>query len=351
MSRKNPLISICIPAYNRPGQLRDLLASIASQDFFDYEVVVCEDCSSERLEIRVVVDACISKYGNIIRYLENDRNLGYDGNLRKLIANAQGDYCLFMGNDDLFCPGGLTCTADYIRRHVGAGVFLRSYVSFVGIPGNIVQEFKYFDAERFFPPCAQTVAAFFRRSVVISGMVIHRESALRYTTDETDGSLLYQLHLVGNILLDRPGVYIAQPTVLYRVAGVPDFGNSAAERGKFVPGRQTPDSSVRFVQGMLDIAQRIEERRGVDVYDRILRDIGNYSYPFLQLHAHLPLPTFTRYALDLAKLGLCKNEMFYLYFLALLLLGRTATDRLIDSIKRRRGSTPVIGNVFRGEAV
>jgi glycosyltransferase involved in cell wall biosynthesis len=41
-------LSVCIPAYNRPAELRQLLESIAAQDYPHYEVVICEDASPER---------------------------------------------------------------------------------------------------------------------------------------------------------------------------------------------------------------------------------------------------------------------------------------------------------------
>jgi len=51
------LISVCIPAYNRAAVLPELLDSILAQDFDDYEIVICDDCSRERDQIRAVVDS------------------------------------------------------------------------------------------------------------------------------------------------------------------------------------------------------------------------------------------------------------------------------------------------------
>ena len=40
--------SICIPAYNRPEELRELLASIATEGPGDWEILVSEDHSPKR---------------------------------------------------------------------------------------------------------------------------------------------------------------------------------------------------------------------------------------------------------------------------------------------------------------
>ena len=97
-----PRISVCIPAYNRPGELKILLNSILNQDYDEYEIVVSDDNSPLSEEIRVAIDHFIKKYPKkTIRYFKNNKNLGYDANLRFLIERAEGEYCLFMRNDDL----------------------------------------------------------------------------------------------------------------------------------------------------------------------------------------------------------------------------------------------------------
>ena len=41
----NPLISVCIPSYNRPEYIGDLITTILEQKFDDYEVILSEDNS------------------------------------------------------------------------------------------------------------------------------------------------------------------------------------------------------------------------------------------------------------------------------------------------------------------
>src|SRR5258708_3065972 len=106
-----PLISVCIPAYGRARLLPELLDSIVSQDYDDFEIVICENDSPERAEIRRVADRYERTSGRRIRYFENERNLGYDGNIRRLVRQATGKYLCFCGNDDLLAPGGLKTIA------------------------------------------------------------------------------------------------------------------------------------------------------------------------------------------------------------------------------------------------
>src|SRR3972149_9647503 len=100
------LLSICIPSYNRPGQISDLLFSIDC-DPEHVEVVVCEDRSPQREQIRSAVELFTGQSPYKLRYFENKENLGYDGNLRRLVELATGRFVMFMGDDDLFVPGAL----------------------------------------------------------------------------------------------------------------------------------------------------------------------------------------------------------------------------------------------------
>lgn len=346
-----PTFSVCIPAYNRAHLLPELLESILDQDFDDFELVINEDASPQRPDIRVVVERYSAKHPGRIRYFENEKNLGYDANLRALVERSQGEYCLFMGNDDLMCTGALRTVAEAVKRHPDVGVVVRSYASFDGTPDNINQTFRYFPEERFFPAGPDTIGTVYRRSVVIPGMVIHRDAAQCFATSEFDGSLLYQIYLVANILVEMNAVFLPQVIVLYRNGGVPDFGNAEVERGKFVPADRTTASSLQFMRGMLDIAVFVERRRNVPIYRRIVADIANYSYPILSIQAGKPLSEFVGYWWRLAKMGFGRYPLFHAYFVVLVVLGAPRVDRMIAVIKRRTGHTPNLGKLFRGRSV
>ncbi|MEK9816022.1 MAG: glycosyltransferase family 2 protein [Methylotenera sp.] len=345
-----PLISICIPAYNRAGVLPALLDSIQSQDFDDFDIVIAEDSSPERQAIATRVAEYQHRFGDKVKYHENTQTLGYDGNLRRLVELATGDYVLFMGNDDLLAPGALSAVATAVRERQDVGVVLRSYSSFVSDPEQPVQVFRYFDEDRVFPPGPDTVVTFFRRSVFISGMVFKRNSAAACATARFDGTLLYQQHLVGHILAQESGVYLNRIVSYHRLGGVPDFGASAAEKGLFVPKQQTPESSVHFMRGMLSIANSLDVPNGAKVGRRILRDIGNYAYPILSIQAGRSFGTFLSYLWQLMKLGFWRVPLFHVYALGLLVLGRKNCDVLIARIKKALGRAPLLGSVYTGKS-
>lgn len=340
-----PLLTVCIPAYNRADLLVPLLDSILCQGFKDYEILICEDGSPERLNIAAVVRS-YQQAGAVdcIRYEENAENLGYDGNLRRLVERAQGEYCVFMGNDDLLCEDALQVIADTVGRQTDCGVVVRSYASFDQSPQTPKQIFRYYPEKLTVPAGAAAIFTAFRRSVVISGMVIHRDSAHSFSSTSFDGTLLYQLYLVGMVLAKRSVVFVPQIIALRRDGTPPDFGNSASERGKFVPRDQTPDSSVHFMKGMLDIARYVAESSRLPVFFPIRSDIGNYSYPILSIQAKRSFSVFLRYGWQLMELGLWRYPLFHVYFLALLTIGPDRADAAINFVKKRLGHTPRFGS-------
>ncbi|MBM3412527.1 MAG: glycosyltransferase family 2 protein [Bacteroidetes bacterium] len=93
-----PLISICIPAYERPALLKRLLDSIAKQVFKDFEVIITDDSSSRDNEELLFN----THYKFSIHYQMNFRPLGTQGNWLQGIQLASGNWIKVMHDDDWF---------------------------------------------------------------------------------------------------------------------------------------------------------------------------------------------------------------------------------------------------------
>src|SRR5437762_5014803 len=176
MSNVRRKFSICIPAYNRAKFLGPLLDSIFVQCYKDFNVVSGEDRSRERREIATIVQGYADRFPGIVHYYENVKNFGYDANIRNLVEKANGEYCFFMGNDDLMCPGAMENVAGVLERHQDVGLVLKSYAWFAHNP-EVHQVVRYFADERVLAPGREAITICFRRSGVISGYIVHRDVA------------------------------------------------------------------------------------------------------------------------------------------------------------------------------
>jgi len=338
-------LSICIPAFNRPKELSELLDSIACEAPGDWEILVGEDCSPKQREIVEVVNRFARQHESLaIRLFTTPTNLGYDANLRFLIDHAEGRYCVFMGDDDLWCADALS----EINRAIGVvpevGVILRAWQTISKNTGEVLDVHRYFRGDRVFGPGPETVAAFFRRSVFVSGLAIHTDAARAVGTERFDGTLLYQLHLVGNLLMTMPGYYVSQITALRRTGGEHYFGSSENEHERFAPRQLLPEHSLNFVRGLFEIVGSLESAHGAEVGRRIRCDIARYSYPLLAIQARSgSRSSFHRYASALSDLGLGGYIFFRVYRAALTLAGFRLCDTCINALKRLFGSTPAMG--------
>ena len=70
-----PLVSVCIPAYNNAGYIRETIDSILNQTYHNIELVVVDDNSKDNTldVIRSVKDSRVKVY-------HNEENLGMVGN-------------------------------------------------------------------------------------------------------------------------------------------------------------------------------------------------------------------------------------------------------------------------------
>jgi abequosyltransferase len=335
--------SVCIPAYNRARHLAPLLDSILNQGYDDFEIVICEDHSPEREAIEVIAHDYVRNSPCKIRFYLNEQNLGYDANIRNLVEKAEGEFCFFMGNDDLMCPNALEIAADLIDRHENLGVIVRGYAWFDETPDRIAAEVRYFSEERSFSAGAEAISICFRRSGVISGYIVHRDSAQAVATSRFDGSLYYQMHLTANVLVSRSAAFTPALLVLCRNCEPPDFGNSTTEEGTFVPGKYTPEARLHMVAGALSIIKSLKEQRGIDLVDVVIRDYANYFYPYIRDQLNTSPRQFFSLYRRFGKMGFSKYWLFHVYFVLGYVLGARRFDACIKLGRRALGHSPRFG--------
>lgn len=92
-----PLVSVIIPVYNVEGYLDACLDSIKQQTYSNLEILVVEDCSTDRS--LQAVQAHLSD--ERIRLIRHERNGGLSAARNTGIQTASGEYLLFVDSDDV----------------------------------------------------------------------------------------------------------------------------------------------------------------------------------------------------------------------------------------------------------
>ena len=98
---KEPILSICIPIYNRIYYLRRTLERLLlDKDLFveEIQLYISDNCSSDDLQ-----SVCneFKEKGLNLEYHRNSVNLNMDGNFANCFRNARGKYTLLLGSDEM----------------------------------------------------------------------------------------------------------------------------------------------------------------------------------------------------------------------------------------------------------
>lgn len=95
-----PLISVIVPTYNVQDYIRECLSSLLSQTYPNFEIIVCDDCSSDGT---IAVLEEYSQAGKI-RLLRNKKNMRQAAARNRCIRASQGQYIMMQDADDVAEP-------------------------------------------------------------------------------------------------------------------------------------------------------------------------------------------------------------------------------------------------------
>ncbi len=116
-----PLVSFCIPTYNRDRYLDSLLQSLTQQlaDFpHPFEVFISDNGSDDQTE------AVAGKYVNDLplRYKRHASNRGSAANYQYLMDQAQGEYLLYVADDDCILGDRVAEIIELMKANPSVGV-------------------------------------------------------------------------------------------------------------------------------------------------------------------------------------------------------------------------------------
>lgn len=336
--KNNKLITIAIPSYNRPEALLRLLKSVDAPQKDRIEILIVEDSSPRQKEIRDIVEFFKQDSKYVINYFENRTNLGFDRNIRELVKKSNGDFVLFMGDDDVFVPSVLKGFFEFISKHNDYGFFLKSS-QHVHEDGKI-ETFKYFNGNKYNNPSEEAYISFFRKSSYLAGLTINREYATKFLTNKFDGSLLCEVYLCAEMSINYKSAYYDQILTERKNGGVPFFGSSESEENLYEPGVITIDNSINFLQWYFKVTEYLDYKYNFTSTKKIKKDMSKYLYHTIAIQRDRPLLEFFQYVKRLNKMGFNCTVYYYIYVIGLLFFGKKNCDTIIVKLKNWIGRTP-----------
>lgn len=96
-----PKVSIGLPVYNGENYVAEAIASVLEQTMQDFELVICDNASTDQTE--KICRSFASRDTRIV-YHRNAKNLGASANFGKVFELSSGQYFRWQGHDDVIAP-------------------------------------------------------------------------------------------------------------------------------------------------------------------------------------------------------------------------------------------------------
>lgn len=199
-----PLISFCIPTYNRESYLPKSLDAIISQLDENskklVEILISDNASADAT-VKVAQSYIETRRDLNIRLISNSTNLGMDGNFISCYKNATGKYVCLVSDDDFFLPGKVAYLLNLFDLHPNIdGVFLNPFPI-----GGCLEE-----AEKICFDPDEMLERVGNRLVHLGALIFKREIFLKKQYDKYDGSYLVISYIFLDVFRNGGGVYFTR---------------------------------------------------------------------------------------------------------------------------------------------
>lgn len=204
-----PKVSIGLPVYNGEKYLRAALDCILRQDYVDFEVVICDNASSDGTE---AICRDYAARDSRIRYTRNEQNIGASGNYKRVFELSRGEFFKWASHDDEFDPSLVRRCVETFAKSPATVVLVYSGAEIIDEAGVVTDVSADTVDQNAATPHHRLASLIMSRQYanLLWGMI--RVDALRKTrlmgVFEADHILLAELAMLGN--------FVEMPELLYR---------------------------------------------------------------------------------------------------------------------------------------
>jgi glycosyltransferase involved in cell wall biosynthesis len=186
MEGKKPLLSICIPTYNRPDKIEHALRSLVELEGINLINIIVIDNYSD-IEVKNIYEDIDCKLTNI-RIIRNSVNIGGGANILRCIEFARTDWVWLLGDDDVPLKGSLKIILNDIERIIALkkNTVVLKYSSDLG---SLNDSFFIDDYKTFFKFI--TINKYFSNFLFLSSTVINREIFCRYYAKAIENAISF----------------------------------------------------------------------------------------------------------------------------------------------------------------
>lgn len=206
-----PLVSICIPTYNRANLLEKAIASALSQTLSEIEIVVVDNHSEDDTQ-----DVVARIKDDRVRYHRNEKNIGMVANFNKCLKLAKGKYINILHSDDHLEPEIVEYESQFLEQNQQVGMVYTAYCLDHELSKRKKRILPH-EKDRIFAGTEQFDSLIRRGNYIAFSSVMLRKATVEHV-GEFNESLLSaaDLELWLRISLYCPVGYLAKPLAIYR---------------------------------------------------------------------------------------------------------------------------------------
>lgn len=139
-AKKQPLVSVVMPAYNSEKYIAEAIESILNQTYKNFEFIIVNDGSTDNT-LKIIKK--YAKKDKRIKVINNKENLKICKSLNRGITSSKGKYIARVDSDDISLPERFEEQVDFLEKNKEAGVVGADMQIFNGLTKENISIRKY----------------------------------------------------------------------------------------------------------------------------------------------------------------------------------------------------------------
>ncbi len=322
-------LSICITSYNRISELKRCLDSIDSKLEKEIEIIVSEDCSPKKNEIKEIVNEYIKNSKYKVIFNSNEKNLGYDRNLGKLIELAKGKYILFLSDDDSLISEALDKMIDKVKRENPSLVFSPFYENV-----SKIMERK-FSTDFHIESGELNAGKFLYSSILFSGLIFEKSKVKDYDASGFVNLMYFQVYLFLSITKKYGADYFDIPLVFCMNDGENAFGISESSiKNELLANRKSIYSNLEYHKGLIQVIKKFDLDNNTDIIKIFSKEYSLRSYGGMARARLVGKNELENYWNKIKKLDIKMSLTAKVYKFMLKYMGSKVSDNILSIPKK-----------------
>jgi glycosyltransferase involved in cell wall biosynthesis len=114
-ANSEPLVTIGLPTYNRPGGLQKCLQSILNQTYKNLEIIISDNHSTDEQVQQIILTAAAND--KRIKHFRQPVNIGLEGNFNFVFSKASADLFTWVSDDDYFDTNYIEACVTFLKNN------------------------------------------------------------------------------------------------------------------------------------------------------------------------------------------------------------------------------------------